>query len=97
MGNKSGTYDSLLEETKGQLMKKTGMSAHDLEVWYKEISTRSTKGKLSKNQMINIYKDLSDLDSTRIENCIGTLTNVFDEDHSGTVGNNHFIYFIITK
>ncbi|CAF0958118.1 unnamed protein product [Didymodactylos carnosus] len=80
MGNTSGTYDSLIDETKEQLMQKTGMSSHDLEVWYKEILV----SKLSKDQMVSIYKDLSDLDSTRIENCIGTLTNVFDEDHSGT-------------
>ena len=62
------------------------MSTYDLELWYKAILDRSTKGKLSKAQMISIYKDMSDLDPTRITEVVHSLANVFDEDHSGYVG-----------
>ena len=47
---------------------------------------RSSKGKLSKKQMISIYKDMSDLDSTRISDVVDALEKVFDEDNSGSVG-----------
>ncbi len=58
---------------------------------------RSTKGKLSKEQMISIYKDMSDLDSTRISDVVDSLAKVFDEDHSGTVGKQSIVltYFFI--
>lgn len=36
--------------------------------------------------MISIYKDMSDLDSTRISEVVDLLEKVFDEDHSGSVG-----------
>jgi len=97
MGNKNGTFESLTEETKEQLAQRTGMSPYDLDVWYKEILGRSKKGKLSKEQMVNLYKELSDLDSTRIEQVVDSLANVFDEDHSGSVDINEFMRgFILT-
>ncbi|UJR28877.1 hypothetical protein I4U23_010099 [Adineta vaga] len=97
MGNKNGTYDSLLDETKDLLMQRTGMSQYDLELWYKAILDRSKKGKLSKEQMISIYKDMSDLDPTRIRDVVDSLANVFDEDRSGNVDINEFIRgFILT-
>lgn len=52
---------------------------------------RSTKGKLSKTQMVSVYKDLSNLDSTRIDKVVDSLANIFDEDNSGYVG----MYFIL--
>jgi hypothetical protein len=36
--------------------------------------------------MISIYKDMSDLDSTRISEVVDLLEKVFDEDNSGSVG-----------
>jgi hypothetical protein len=36
--------------------------------------------------MISIYKDMSDLDPSRITEVVDSLENVFDEDNSGTVG-----------
>lgn len=36
--------------------------------------------------MISIYKDMSDLDTTRVAQLVDSLEQVFDEDHSGTVG-----------
>ena len=36
--------------------------------------------------MIGIYKDMSDLDSTRISQVVDSLEKVFDEDRSGSVG-----------
>jgi hypothetical protein len=36
--------------------------------------------------MISIYKDMSDLDSSRISEVVDSLEKVFDEDNSGTVG-----------
>ncbi|CAF0903032.1 unnamed protein product [Rotaria sordida] len=74
-----------------------GMSKYELDLWYKTILERSTKGKLSKKQMISIYKDLSDLDATRISKVVDSLEKVFDEDHSGTVDVNEFLRgFILT-
>ncbi|CAF1231510.1 unnamed protein product [Adineta ricciae] len=97
MGNKNGTYDALIDETKNLLMQRTGMSQYDLELWYKAILDRSKKGKLSKEQMISIYKDMSDLDPTRISDVVDSLANVFDEDRSGTVDINEFMRgFILT-
>ncbi|CAF0749758.1 unnamed protein product [Adineta steineri] len=97
MGNKNGTYDSLMDETKDLLMKRTGMSQHDLEVWYKAILDRSKKGKLSKDQMVAIYKELSDVDSTRISDVVDAIAKVFDEDRSGSVDINEFVRgFILT-
>lgn len=97
MGNKNGSYDSLLDETKTLLMKRTGMSAYDLELWYKAILDRSKKGKLTKDQMISIYNDLSDLDANRIGFIVDSLEKVFDEDHSGSVDINEFMRgFILT-
>ncbi|UJR28879.1 hypothetical protein I4U23_010099 [Adineta vaga] len=73
------------------------MSQYDLELWYKAILDRSKKGKLSKEQMISIYKDMSDLDPTRIRDVVDSLANVFDEDRSGNVDINEFIRgFILT-
>ncbi|CAF4075912.1 unnamed protein product, partial [Rotaria sp. Silwood2] len=97
MGNKNGSSKTILDETKMLLLQKTGMSKHELELWYKTIQERSTKGKLSKTQMISIYKDMSDLDSTRISEVVDSLARVFDEDHSGTVDVNEFMRgFILT-
>ncbi|CAF1143474.1 unnamed protein product [Adineta steineri] len=97
MGNKNGSHDTLLDETQDLLMQRTGMSKFDVELWYKAIYDRSTKGKLSKAQMISIYKDMSDLDSSRISDVVDSLANVFDEDHSGTVDINEFMRgFILT-
>ncbi|CAF0861889.1 unnamed protein product [Rotaria sordida] len=97
MGNNNGTYEALLEETKQLLMQRTGMSQYDLELWYKAIFDRSKKGKLSKEQMIAIYKDMSELDSARITEVVDSLERVFDEDHSGTVDINEFMRgFILT-
>ena len=50
------------------------------------LQDRSTKGKLSKEQMVSIYKHMSDLDSKRIGEVVDSLEKVFDEDRSGTVG-----------
>jgi hypothetical protein len=50
------------------------------------LQDRSTKGKLSKEQMVSIYKDMSDVDPSRISEVVDSLKNVFDEDNSGTVG-----------
>jgi hypothetical protein len=36
--------------------------------------------------MISIYKDMSDLDPSRINEVVDSLEKVFDEDNSGTVG-----------
>ncbi|CAF0767896.1 unnamed protein product [Rotaria sordida] len=73
------------------------MSQYDLELWYKAIFDRSKKGKLSKEQMIAIYKDMSELDSARITEVVDSLERVFDEDHSGTVDINEFMRgFILT-
>mgnify|MGYP000486477221 CR=1 FL=1 len=36
--------------------------------------------------MISIYKDMSDLDPTRIVEVVDSLEKMFDEDHSGSVG-----------
>lgn len=36
--------------------------------------------------MISIYKDMSDLDSTRISEVVDAIEKVFDEDRSGSVG-----------
>ena len=36
--------------------------------------------------MISIYKDMSDLDPSRITEVVDSLEKVFDEDNSGTVG-----------
>ena len=36
--------------------------------------------------MISIYKDMSDLDPSRISEVVDALEKVFDEDRSGTVG-----------
>ena len=36
--------------------------------------------------MIAIYKDMSDLDPSRIKDVVDALEKVFDEDKSGTVG-----------
>jgi len=97
MGNKNGTYDSLLDETKQLLMQRTGMTEHDLQVWYKAILDRSKNGKLTKEQMVSVYKDMSDLDSTHISEVVDSLANVFDEDRSGTVDINEFMRgFILT-
>lgn len=97
MGNKNGSYETLLNETKELLMQRTGMSQHDLELWYKAIYDRSKKGKLSKAQMITIYNDLSDLDAERIKYVVDSLEKVFDEDQSGTVDINEFLRgFILT-
>jgi len=38
--------------------------------------------------MISIYKDMSDLDASRISEVVDSLEKVFDEDNSGTVGMN---------
>lgn len=55
-------------------------------VFVVSLQDRSTKGKLSKEQMISIYKHMSDLDSKRISEVVDSLEKVFDEDRSGTVG-----------
>ncbi|CAF3418758.1 unnamed protein product [Rotaria sp. Silwood1] len=97
MGNKNGSSERLLDETKNLLMQKAGMSKYDLELWYKAILDRSTKGKLSKKQMISIYKDMSHLDPAHINEVVDSLERVFDEDHSGTVDVNEFMRgFILT-
>ncbi|UJR20729.1 hypothetical protein I4U23_023849 [Adineta vaga] len=97
MGNKTGSCETLMDETKDLLMQRTGMSESDLELWYRAILDRSTKGKLSKEQMISIYKDMSDLDCERISEVVDSLANVFDEDHSGTVDIDEFVRgFILT-
>jgi hypothetical protein len=36
--------------------------------------------------MVSIYKDMSDLDASRISEVVDSLEKVFDEDNSGTVG-----------
>ena len=36
--------------------------------------------------MISIYKDMSDLDPARITEVVDLMEKVFDEDHSGHVG-----------
>jgi hypothetical protein len=36
--------------------------------------------------MVSIYKDMSDVDPSRISEVVDSLKNVFDEDNSGTVG-----------
>lgn len=36
--------------------------------------------------MVSIYKDMSDLDASRISDVVDSLANVFDEDKSGSVG-----------
>ena len=36
--------------------------------------------------MVSIYKDMSDYDSSRINEVVDSIESVFDEDHSGTVG-----------
>ncbi|CAF5215813.1 unnamed protein product, partial [Rotaria magnacalcarata] len=73
------------------------MPKYEVELWYKAISDRSSKGTLSKKQMISIYKDMSDLDSTRISDVVDALEKVFDEDNSGSVDVNEFMRgFILT-
>jgi hypothetical protein len=47
--------------------------------------------------MISIYKDLSDLDSSRISEVVDSLEKVFDEDHSGSVGKLNFIFYLFIK
>ncbi|CAF0982384.1 unnamed protein product [Rotaria magnacalcarata] len=97
MGNKNGSYEELLNETKELLMQRTGMSQYDLELWYKAIFDRSKKGKLSKAQMLAIYKEMSDLDPTRINEIVDSIEKIFDEDHSGSVDINEFMRgFILT-
>ncbi|CAF4310808.1 unnamed protein product [Rotaria socialis] len=97
MGNKSGSYEELLDETKELLMKRTGMSQYDLELWYKAILDRSKKGKLSKEQMLAIYTEMSDLDPMRISEIVDSIEKIFDEDHSGSVDINEFMRgFILT-
>ncbi|CAF3006847.1 unnamed protein product [Rotaria socialis] len=97
MGNKNGSSETLSNETITLLMQKTGMPKYEVELWYKAISSRSSKGKLSKKQMISIYKDMSDLDSTRISDVVDALEKVFDEDNSGSVDVNEFMRgFILT-
>ncbi|CAF5203417.1 unnamed protein product, partial [Rotaria magnacalcarata] len=74
-----------------------GMSQYDLELWYKAIFDRSKKGKLSKAQMLAIYKEMSDLDPTRINEIVDSIEKIFDEDHSGSVDINEFMRgFILT-
>ena len=36
--------------------------------------------------MVSIYKDMSDLDPTRISDVVDSIAKVFDEDRSGSVG-----------
>ena len=43
--------------------------------------------------MISIYKDMSDLDSTRISEVVDLLEKAFDEDHSGSVGKLNIFFF----
>ena len=46
--------------------------------------------------MVSIYKDMSDFDSSRINEVVDSLEKAFDEDNSGTVGmfSNRFVSFI---
>lgn len=41
--------------------------------------------------MISIYKDMSDIDPSRISEVVDSLEKVFDEDHNGSVGRKKFI------
>ena len=43
--------------------------------------------------MVSIYKDMSDLDPSRIRDAVDTIEKVFDEDKSGTVGTLRFDMF----
>ncbi len=45
--------------------------------------------------MISIYKDMSDLDPSRINEVVDSLEKVFDEDNSGTVGMYDYDWFKI--
>jgi len=45
--------------------------------------------------MISIYKDMSDLDPSRISEVVDSLAKVFDENNSGTVGKKDFALFNI--
>jgi hypothetical protein len=47
--------------------------------------------------MISIYRDMSDLDSTRISEVVDSLAKVFDEDCSGTVGKKDIIFIMYKK
>lgn len=40
--------------------------------------------------MISIYKDMSDLDPTRITEVVDLIERVFDEDNSGYVGESFY-------
>ena len=53
---------------------------------------RSKNGKLTKQQMVAIYKDMSDLDPKRISEVVNSLEKALDEDHSGYVGEKEKIF-----
>jgi hypothetical protein len=46
--------------------------------------------------MVAVYKDMSEFDSSRISEAVDSIAQVFDEDHSGTVGKEDLFcrYFI---
>ena len=80
----TGKSREFLENKKN--VKFLGLSQFDIDLWYKAILSRAKNGKLTKQQMVSIYKDMSDLDSNRINEVVDSLEKVFDEDHSGSVG-----------
>lgn len=45
--------------------------------------------------MIAIYKDLSNIDSSRISEVVDSLEKVFDEDHDGSVGKRNVFIFLL--